>query len=304
MLKGFVLVSFSMILTGMISINAQTVSTVAKISGQIGGVGGDSAGNIYFTDVDNHKIMKVNTSGVVSAVAGRGTNGTGDGIGQAATFQNPREIAVDKSGNIFVIDGTGLAIRKIDNTTNRNVTTVNRISQQSLTRFRGIAVDSAGTPYYFFDYQLYKGSTPVCGQHQTKAQAKSVDGVGSNALFIEPKGLTIDSSGNLYTLDDGKLRKITPTFTVTSPATTPGNCGLAVDWAGFVYVSDCYNHTIYKWNFINNTFSKYAGSPGNFGTTDGAVGSALFNYPSQLVINGTSLYVADANNLSVRRIKP
>lgn len=312
MLKGFVLVSFSMILTGMISINAQTVSTLAKYSEQITGATADSSGNIYFADLVNSKIKKVTPAGVVSDYAGKGSDGTPniyDGIGQAAKFNLPRQMAADKNGNIYVIDQNGNSIRKIDNTANKNVTTVVRTYRPDSGNIKALATDPSGNLFYFFQFQLYKvtpGGTPtaVCGVAQSDQKAVLADGTGlSTAKFTSVNSMTIDSKGNIFIEDSGKLRKITPDYKVTTLADIYVSCGLAVDWAGFIYMSTCDGNTIYKWSFIDNKTTKYAGT-GAKGTTDGPAASALFNSPEQIVISGTSLYVADRWNQSIRRIKP
>ncbi|MBX7173631.1 MAG: hypothetical protein K1X72_21865 [Pyrinomonadaceae bacterium] len=311
MLKGFVLVSFSMILTGMININAQTVSTLAKYSEQITGIAADSSGNIYFSDLVNSKIKKVTPAGVVSDYAGRGSDGTPDiydGIGQVAKFSTPRQMAADKSGNIYVIDQNGDSIRKIDNTANKNVTTVAKSAKPGDFLFKALATDPSGNLFYFYQRQLYKvtpGGKPtvVCGVYQIEQQAIIADGTGlTTAKFTTVNSMTIDSKGNIFIEDNGKLRKITPDYKVTTLADI-ASCGLAVDWAGFVYTSNCNGNTIYKWSFIDNKTTKYAGT-GAKGTTDGPAASALFNGPEQIVISGTSLYVADRWNQSIRRIKP
>ena len=55
----------------------------------------------------------------------------------------------------------------------------------------------------------------------------SVDGSGAAvAKFLKPTSLAIDSAGNLYTADEGTIRKIAPTGLVTTLVGLPGGIGV------------------------------------------------------------------------------
>ena len=73
----------------------------------------DLSGNIYVADHDNHLIRKITPAGVVSTLAGSGSAGNTNGTGTAASFNNPRDIDLDASGNLYVCDKTNNRIRKI-----------------------------------------------------------------------------------------------------------------------------------------------------------------------------------------------
>ena len=77
------------------------------------GVAVDASGNVYVADTYNQKIRKITPAGVVTTLAGRNTPGSADGTGAAAQFNYPTDVAVDASGNVYVVDENNHGIRKI-----------------------------------------------------------------------------------------------------------------------------------------------------------------------------------------------
>jgi len=68
-----------------------------------GGITLDTAGNLYVTDAQNHRIRKVSPQGEVSTFVG-GSFGYADGIGSAAQFSKPSGITAGEAGNFYVTD--------------------------------------------------------------------------------------------------------------------------------------------------------------------------------------------------------
>ncbi len=68
------------------------------------GVCVDASGNVYVADNGNHKIRKISPNGLVSTLAGSGTQGSVDGEGMSANFSSLEGICVDSSGNVYVAD--------------------------------------------------------------------------------------------------------------------------------------------------------------------------------------------------------
>jgi hypothetical protein len=74
----------------------------------------DAAGNIYVADGSNsYSVRKVTSAGVVTTLAGSGTNQFADGTGTAASFSTLLGIALDGAGNVYVADLGNNRIRKI-----------------------------------------------------------------------------------------------------------------------------------------------------------------------------------------------
>src|ERR1700741_2911147 len=75
----------------------------------------DATGNLYFSDNGNHRIRKVDPTGIISTIAGNGTAGfSGDG-GQASAGELhwPGSLSIDASGNLYVYDSGNNRVRKI-----------------------------------------------------------------------------------------------------------------------------------------------------------------------------------------------
>src|SRR4051794_19838542 len=66
----------------------------------------DSAGNLYIADKSDNLVRKVDTSGIITTVAGTGTAGSlGDGgAATSAQLDQPISVAVDGSGNLYIAD--------------------------------------------------------------------------------------------------------------------------------------------------------------------------------------------------------
>jgi len=74
----------------------------------------DALGNLYIADTGNNLIRKVTPGGVVTTIAGDGSNGSDDGKGKNTSINAPVGIALDPAGNLYVTQAPGNRIRKID----------------------------------------------------------------------------------------------------------------------------------------------------------------------------------------------
>jgi sugar lactone lactonase YvrE len=74
----------------------------------------DAAGNLYVTDAGNHTVRRISPQGVVSTVAGlAGQAGDADGVGAAARFSTPGDLAVAPDGSVYVADIRNRAVRRL-----------------------------------------------------------------------------------------------------------------------------------------------------------------------------------------------
>ncbi|MEU0936726.1 hypothetical protein [Embleya sp. NPDC005971] len=79
------------------------------------GLAVDDAGNLYIADSKNHRIRRVDPSGVVTTVAGTGTAGYGGDGGPAtsARLSYPFGVALDRAGNLYIADSNNHRIRAV-----------------------------------------------------------------------------------------------------------------------------------------------------------------------------------------------
>ena len=116
-------------------------ATLAEIDSP-SGIALDGAGNLYVADTHNHRIRRVDAAtGIVSSIAGSGQPGfAGDtGAGTAAMLALPRGLALDASGNLFVVDANNQRVRRIDATTGQ-ITTIAGEGTQAYAGDAGAAV--------------------------------------------------------------------------------------------------------------------------------------------------------------------
>ncbi len=325
-----------------------TVTTLAGSAGQTGNVDGtgaaarfnnpvgvavDGNGNVYVCDTNNSTIRKITSTGTVTTLAGgAGQVGYVDGTGFAARFSNPKGVAIDGSGNVYVADSGNNTIRKITSTgTVTSLAGGGGIAGDvdgfgpSAEFFNpsGVSVDGNGIVYVAdtSNFTIRKiTSTRVVTTLAGSAGYGSADGTGGAAQFYHPTGVAVDGNGNVYVADFSNytIRKITNTGAVTTLAGSARQAGtadgtgtaarfngpfdVAVDGNGNVYVADYNNHTIRK---ITSTgvVTTLAGSAGLAGTADGTGAAARFNNPSGIAVDGNgNVYVADYNNHTIRKI--
>ena len=92
--------------------NVNGTGAAAQFAG-LNGVAVDTAGNVYVSDSTNGDIRKITSAGVVTTLAGSGTQGYSEGSGTAAQFSAPYAVAVDAEGYVYVADQGNNRIRKI-----------------------------------------------------------------------------------------------------------------------------------------------------------------------------------------------
>jgi sugar lactone lactonase YvrE len=248
------------------------------------GIAVDLFGNTYLADQWNNRILKINSEGIITTLAGTGEPGYVNGAGKTAMFNYPCGVTVDKLGNVFVADSQNDCIRKIN-------------TKGVVTTFAGAEIDA----YIIDDF---------------------IDGKGLEARFNEPTGIALDTAGNVYVADKGNnaIRKISANGMVTTLAGSyqfgisdssstvfsfAYPTGIAVSNVGDVYVADKYNHRICKISTLGD-ITVLAGAIDSLregGYKDGICTNSQFRFPSSVTVDSSgNVYVADWGNDQIRII--
>jgi sugar lactone lactonase YvrE len=259
--------------------------------------------------------------------------GSSNGTGSTARFNGAEGIASDKQGNFYLAESTGGTIRKI--TAQGVVTILAGSAGQSgsndgtgtAARFSNptrVAVDSAGNVYVTDTGNSTIRKISSTGEVTTIAgqagKCGTQDGIGTQALFCNPKGIAIDESGKLFVADtkNNTIRQISPSGQVITLAGQAGVCAsidggvavatfcqpgdVTVDHWNNVYVADTANSTI-RMIDPKGKVTTLAGAAGVCGAADGATGNSRLCSPGGITVDSRdNLYVSDTGNSTVRRI--
>jgi sugar lactone lactonase YvrE len=212
------------------------------------GVAVDSAGNLYIADTGNNRIREVNTSGVITTIAGNGTAGyNGDnGPATSASLNQPSAVLSAGSGILYLADTANQVIRQVG--ASGTITTVagNGIAaytgdggpatSASLHSPVGLAVDGSGNLYIADSgnnaIRLLSSAGAITTVVGTGVPGFSGDGGPASAAQLDaPRSVAFDTLGNLYVSDQGNNRvrqANTPAGSVMFPTTQAGKTSAAV----------------------------------------------------------------------------
>jgi sugar lactone lactonase YvrE len=318
--------------------NGDNIPAITAELGQPDGIAVDGAGNVYIGDKNNNRIRKINTSGIITTIAGTGIYGYSgdDSLATNAKINYPYGVAVDGSGNVYFADEGNNCVRKIN--TSGIITTIagndtggyngdNIAATLAKLHFPcGVAVDTIGNIYITDGNNRIRkvnSSGIITTIGGTGALIDSGDNSQATAAGIfGPYAIALDADGNIYIGEENgfRVRKINTSGIITTVAGTgrggfAGNngpatavemgsiYGLAVDVTGNLFISDNYNNIVRKIN-TSGIITTYAGT-GIFGFS-GDGGSALdaeFNTPVGLAFDeGGNLFIVDGGNNRIRHI--
>jgi sugar lactone lactonase YvrE len=219
------------------------------------------------------------TSGLITTAAGNGLfTPLGDGgLATQTALLQPVDIAVDRSGNIYIVDGTQ-RVRKVDARTNIIATVA------GMDRVSGFSGDN---------------------------------GAATSAAMNGPSGIAVDNAGNIYISDteNNRVRKVDSRTGIITTVAGNGLAGfsgdggrateaslqvpegIAVDSAGNLYITDLRNYRVRKVDAATGIISTVAGNGRNDSSfvLDGvpATQSALI-FPRGVAVDGDgNILIAD-----------
>lgn len=272
-------------------------ATAAQIDNPFGVVRGPD-GAIWFCEYTGQRIRRVAPDGTISTIAGTGAKGySGDG-GPAlqATFNLPHELRFDAAGDLYIVDMTNHAVRKIDLKT-KIITTIAGNGQPGYSGDGGPAKNAQFKQPHSIQFGP-EGDLYVCdiGNHAIRridmktGTISTFAGTGKPGVTPDgakiagtplkgPRSLDFDKSGNLwlatregnqvfkFDLKAGTIHHIAGTgksgFTghggPAKEATLSGPKGISIDTEGNVWLADCESHSIRMIDMKKGTIELIAG---------------------------------------------
>ncbi len=272
------------------------------------------------------------SSYTITTVAGsppyEGFSGDG-GLATSAYLYDPRGVAKDAVGNLYIADTGNARIRKVS--PSGVITTVagggsanpgdgGPATSALLSNIEGLALDGAGN-IYFAEWQgnrIRKVSpsgiiTTIAGNGNYGYSGDG--GLATNAQLGTPFAVTVDTAGGIYIADyaNNRVRKVSSNGVITTvagngiagysgdggPATTAqlfGPTGVAVDASGNVYIADSVNNRIRE-VFQNGSITTVAGNGTYDYNGDGGLATSVgLDGPNGVALDAVgNLFIGDNN---------
>jgi len=304
-----------------------------------GAVASDNSSGFYIADQGNDVIRKVNSSGIITTIAGNGISGySGDGLqATVAELNFINDVVLDKADNIYIADASNNRIRKVNTSGIISTIVGNGVQgysgdggQATLAELNdptGLDVDSAGNIYIAEQYNLVIRKVNTSGIITTIAGNNTNNYTGDNgqatlAAIGVPTGVGVDLSGNVYIADNDHnvIRKVNTSGIITTFAGngTQGYSGdggqatlaefygpwdVKTDLAGNLYISDQGNYVIRKVS-TSGVVTTYAGGGSHRGDGGPATAGQLLTIFGISVDKFNNLYIADNGDNRVRKVSP
>ena len=285
------------------------LATAARLSAPTDVVLG-SDGNMYIADGRYPRIRKVDTSGIITTIAGTGESGfNGDNIPATSAMLDGggQTLAIDDNNNLYLTDGA--RVRKIDSS--GIITTVagtgswaGELTADSgiatdvpLTWVKDITVDPDGNLYILNEQHILKVTpsglfTRIAGNYSGQQINSGDNGPAIDADLASPDTIDFGGDGNLYVGGSTYIRKIDSAGTITKinegTIINSGGRSIAVADNGDVYFSD-YLNRLQKINAAGVTVRV-------------KVGSVSDTY-RRISINNGDLYLADFMTHTIRKFE-
>jgi sugar lactone lactonase YvrE len=286
---------------------------------------GHISGNLFYSDIDSHRVRKVDQRGVITTVAGRDRGFAGDG-GPAteALLSSPADLAFDTAGNLYITDSDNGRIRRVG--TDGIIRTVagggppgatgDGIPAASayLATPIGVTVDLSGN--------IYVVESGYIGRIRKITPNGLIGTVNTDRVLYYPEHITVSDSGILFvtvatygnfSLRAGGVLQIATDGTITNAVSSmlvPGGVALGQTGSltGSLFVSESFSESrvlrVDRLGGISQNQGVVAGTGTSGFSGDGPATDAMLDTPMGIVYSGGggSLFIADSRNKRIRRV--
>ena len=302
----------------------------------------DQTGNLYVADRNNHRVRRIDTSGIVTTVAGQGTPDMGGDGGPAieAHLNYPSDLVCDGKGNLYISDRSNNRIRKVDS---RGM--ISTIAGLGLPEFGGDFGPATGAFLkYPFGIDLdRKGNLYIADRGNNRIRKVDSQGIittvagdgthffagdygpATRASLAYPTDVVVDDQGNLYIADrnNNRIRRVDPLGIITtvmgigrsgyngdneiaSETTLHLPFALALGPDGKLVIVDRNNFRIRTMDLKSHTITTLAGNGNSWFRGDGGPGAgATLDSPSGLAVDSEGhIIFADKMHNRLRMIDP
>jgi sugar lactone lactonase YvrE len=209
-------------------------ATSAQVAGPWG-LSIDSLGNLFIAEYLGNRIRKVNSSGIITTVAGTGTYGFGGDGGPAiaAQLRRPYAVTADSQGNLYITDTDNERIRKVD--ASGIITT---IAGTGVSGYNGDNIPATSAYLNSPTAVVLNSAGNLFFSDESNNRVRKIDSTGvittiagtgvwgyngdhilaTSAMLAAPEGIAFDSQGNLYIveIESNRVRKVGPSGTITT----------------------------------------------------------------------------------------
>jgi len=248
-------------------------------------------GNLYIADTQNDRLRQITAAGVVSTIAGTGSNkDSGDGGLAVNAGVTPLVVTTDSLGNIYLADVA--VIRKIDTT--GHISTLAGTGGFGFSGDGGLAIN-ASLQSYLPGLAIDSNQNLYIADLGNQRIRKVSPGHGKTVLDATATITTVAGTGVAGYNGDGAAGTLTQ---LNFP------CGLAVDLLGNLYIADLQNSRVRELSAASGTISTVAGNGAAGSTGDGGPAtSAPLAGPFAVTLDASgNLYIANRDGNTIRKV--